>query len=363
MSRIVGAAIAAIWIGIGCGAARAGGAVPHDLAKWELTCFCNTKLATPHVVVRADDNGRILYAARGGITKDGLKAKGIPFTDSQLILMLSWHLLTKHGPVWTTAMPVLGPNEMAHVRAALQPAVKGVAKASAADVAAIKAVLHKNAMDASAYSVVFNAVLDSLTWEVLHTRHVLTPFEVTADRPIWNGAFWAHYPPRKGVPGTNAQSEGKAEIRLTWTDGTLDAVHALQASDGISALLKAIAAGKPVVPITATDGMVWRLSDAKGRLRVPLIHQRKGDPIYDHGMHIANAMVDALLDKPVFAQLKRDIAHADDQTVIIIAMHEFIWGVLDEFVKAGLAVPPVLTAKGKPSADELNALAVLTLTD
>jgi hypothetical protein len=45
------------------------GAQATSLADFDLICFCNSRVSTPHFVVRMDDNGAILYTARAGATR------------------------------------------------------------------------------------------------------------------------------------------------------------------------------------------------------------------------------------------------------------------------------------------------------
>ena len=59
---------------------------PDDLAAWSLHCFCITARRTPHGVVRLDRNGRLLHAARHGISRGALREQGL------LVAEVAWLL-------------------------------------------------------------------------------------------------------------------------------------------------------------------------------------------------------------------------------------------------------------------------------
>ena len=65
---------------------------PKDLAAWGLHCYCPEARRTPHGLVAEGGNGRVLYAARDGATREQL---GV--SDDQLTTLLDFGLLEWHG--------------------------------------------------------------------------------------------------------------------------------------------------------------------------------------------------------------------------------------------------------------------------
>src|SRR3954447_23386954 len=83
--------------------------VPADLNQFGLICFCNSRVATPHFIIPLDDNGRVLFLARNGATREQLAQAGAPISASQIQLLKDWELLAEKDKVLKTAFPVLEP--------------------------------------------------------------------------------------------------------------------------------------------------------------------------------------------------------------------------------------------------------------
>src|SRR5262249_53187493 len=80
--------------------ARAASAVPgvsSSLSDWGLHCWCLTARRTPQRIIRADNNGRLLQLAVGGITRAELDRKLPGASDSQLTLLQTYGLLSHDG--------------------------------------------------------------------------------------------------------------------------------------------------------------------------------------------------------------------------------------------------------------------------
>ena len=202
---------------------------PPDLAHWGLHCFCLDARKTPHTVVRADTNGRILYEARKGTTRRALESKGIACTDSQLLVLQAYGLLQVDAQVLRTAFPVLGGDAMSEVRRHTNAAAVSLAPLLARDVGMLGARLASLGFASHFYAVVFGHVLDGLVWEDLRARALLPSTALSIDRPFWNGAFWAIYPARSGVAGTNESQRQARTLVSVWTEDTVEALHAVEA--------------------------------------------------------------------------------------------------------------------------------------
>lgn len=319
--------------------------VPPDIAQWDILCFCSATVATPHVAVRADNNGRILYAARGGITAEQLRASGIPVLDSQLYFLRDYHLLSRNENVWKTSIPTLGPPEMRAIRALLRGEAAALVRKTANDVHALSSALSARGFPDNAYSVLFSYVLDGLTWSNLDELKLSVDSAETVEHPFWSGVFWAVYPKRENVPGTNGHSKGKVEIQFTWTDAILPLVTKMQESPGLNGFLQSVPGQPSKEALSYKDGGSWRLTAQDGRFLVPLIDERAADPIRAIGQRIANAYVDRIRDRTVLDKLKRIIGTQRDDETITIALHEFIWEGMDGYVSAGIVKRPNVLAK------------------
>lgn len=295
---------------------------PDDLAKWGLHCFCLGARSTPHHVVKMDDNGRLLFRARLGVSRAELRRQGIDPLESQIALLRAYHLLAIEGDRLVTTFPVLGSRETAELRARMGVLVSAIAPEIATDVSAFADVLVGRGLAHCAYAVLFGYVIDGLVWDVLRSGGLLPAGELSVERPYWNGAFWAVYPPRDGAMGTNEIKEPGAGLTMVWTDPTVRAVNRLAETPGLRPALRAAGRDEALV---ADGGSVWSLDG--GRATIPIVRRREADPVHAIGSRIAAKIVSALL---------RDIPEGD----VVVVAHELIWNLMDALETAGIVRRP-----------------------
>lgn len=330
-----------IWASTAGSAAWASEAPPHDLALWGLHCFCLTARHTPQGVVRADDNGRILWRARDGVTQDTLRAEDLTLTDSQLLLLRTYGLLAQDGARLTTAFPALGPEVMLPLRARLRLLARDVAPRLAPDAAAIVDELSRAGRPEHGYAVVFGYALDGLVWDDLRRRNALPETTLDLDHPIWRGAFWAIDPERAGTPGTNEDSFGDVTLVSVWTDQTVAPLKGLVASLSTSA----DQAHQPDMPQA-----------------IPVIDDVPGDPIHDHAEAIAAAAATALIDSPEGSKILASVPKASRGQAVLIVAHEFIWDLIERLVELKAVKTPSALMTSSPSAAQLHALLFLRVS-
>ncbi|WP_143254034.1 hypothetical protein [Amycolatopsis keratiniphila] len=294
------------------------GADPDDLAVWGLHCFCLGARSTPHHVVKMDDNGRLLFRARQGVTRTELRQHGIDPLDSQIALLRAYHLIAVEGERLVTTFPVLGSQETAGLRIRMAELAEVVAAEIATDVSALADVLTGEGLARSVYGVLFGYVIDGLIWDRLRSDGLLPSGELSVERPYWNGAFWAVYPPREGAMGTNEIEEAGVRLTMVWTDETVRALNRLAEAPALRSALRAVSRGS--LPREA-------LVDDEGKLTIPVIRRRESDPVHRIGLRIAGKIVSALL---------RDLPQAG----VVVAAHELIWSVVDALEMAGMVRRP-----------------------
>ncbi|HEY0629965.1 MAG TPA: hypothetical protein VGD23_11625, partial [Sphingomicrobium sp.] len=128
---------------------------PDDLGRWGLHCFCIEAVATPHSIIRMDDNGKILLRAIDGTTVNRLRSEGLRASDSQLLLLRLFGLISRDGENITTTIPVLDAETMTGLRARSAALGKRIANEVKPQVTAIKAELAARKLSKSDYAVVF----------------------------------------------------------------------------------------------------------------------------------------------------------------------------------------------------------------
>jgi hypothetical protein len=307
---------------------------PDDLGQWGLHCFCLTARHTPQRVIRMDDNGRLLRHAVGGATLGELRARGLAVTDSQVLLLRTYGLLDQTGERLTTTFPVIGPEEMDPLRARLRRLAEATAPSLADDTRTIAERLKATGYPDHAYAVVFGYALDGLVWDELRLRGALPDITLDLDHPIWRGAFWALYPERSGVPGTNEATFGDQAIVSVWTDSTVGPLDALLRPRGGSA---------------GTADRPWLA-------RVPTLHAIAGDRIHDVAKQLAARTASALMDTPDGKALLAAVPHASRQHAVLILAHEFIWYLMEDLVRVGAVRAPAVLGVTNPTSDQLTPL-------
>ena len=306
---------------------------PPDLAAWSLHCFCIGARSTPHHVIAADDNGRLLWHARHGTTRAQLRRLGIACHESQVLLLRAYGLLQVDHEVIRTSFAAFGSEEMATIRA--QVFVRGAALAGevADDAQRIVGTLAQSGHAAHAYALVFGHALDGATWNVLNARQALPVTTLSIERPFWNGAFWAVHPPRAHPAGTNEVTVGAQTLVTVWTDASLKGLDAL-----------------------ATR---WR---SEQTLIVPTVRQTESDPLHAISAAIGERTAFAIdaLAAELHASHRETCSLA---TLRLIVGHELIWETAERLVQLGAMTAPRALTIGDASRAELTALTYLRVDD
>lgn len=301
---------------------------PDDLAEWGLHCFCLGARSTPHHVVKMDDNGRLLFRARLGVSRTELRHYGIDPSDSQIALLRAYHLIAVEGDRLATTFPVLGSDETAGLRTRMAGLAEAVASEIAVDVSGLADVLAGQGLAGCVYGVLFGYVIDGLIWDRLRSDGLLPSGELSVERPYWNGAFWAVYPPREGAMGTNEIEESGVRLTMVWTDETVRSLNRLADAPALRSALRVVSRGSlPRAALAVEGGEMWTLVDDEGRPTIPIIRRRDSDPVHGIGLRIAEKVVSALL---------RDLPEAG----VVASAHELIWSLMDALEAAGMVRRP-----------------------
>jgi hypothetical protein len=330
--------------------AAASASPAEDISKWGIVCFCLHSKSTPQHIIKADDNGRLLYFARNGATKAQLRRQGLRVPDSQLKSLQYWSLLNRRGERYQTTFPILGPERMAALRPRIKALAKAIGPSLVSDAKSLKAVLDRQGYPRSHYAIVFSYVLDGLVWNELRRTHEFPSSYPTDAHPEWNGALWAFAPERPGVEGTNEIGSGNFALQSLWNERVLEALKSAAPATQIEPWLSDVAGGK------TSAGASSLLVGDKGRLLVPLIHSSASDPIHGIGFSMARKVAEAL-NRPSGRQLWSSIPGASPDVGLLIVTHELMWDIIEQLDASGVVVrPPVLSGLEPANADTLRPL-------
>jgi hypothetical protein len=282
-------------------------------------------------------NGKILYAARNGASRDAFA-----ITDAELDDLLDFHLLEQVGGRLRTAFPVVGSTETSALRAHLRDQVAPLAAVIEGPTRVMTAELERRKLS-SGYALVFGYALDLLLWEPLNMAGAVPDTALTPERPWWNGAFWAIYPPRERSSGTNFLDCGEGITLVTvWSDETARGLRAFEDSPGVrEALLGLTRPGTMLGSADATStSEKWRLRRRDGQSALALVGT--GDDLDDLAHQLAEPVADLLVSgkldgaRAMIPTPKRDVA-------TVVVAHELIWELTDQLIERGACrLPPAL---------------------
>lgn len=264
-----------------------------------------------------DDNGALLYHARNGATLEELGDAGIVPTRSQLALLQLYRVLKRDGDRLITSFPVIGPEILTDLRRGTRALADGMVQRLESDIRQIRHQLCWQGHDRHHYAVIFGHAVDGVLWDELRGAGMVPSTELSVDRPLWNGAFWAIYPPRDGA-GVNEIRCGDSTLVLVWTPATAAGLEALAASADIQQLL-ADRGRQDMLPVVTINGK---------------------DPIHTASVQIAAAIASALDTDPHATELLDLLSPAPRRTAVVILCHELIWDLMDALETAGLVTRP-----------------------
>lgn len=330
-------------------------APPQDLAQWQLVCYCSGS-ADPVEIIRYDNNGRILYLARDGVTRERLKQYGVAFIESQIELMKDWRLLTERQGKLNTSIPVLGPEQMTHLRSLLQVPATETARSLRPSFEQLVSLLRSHGYADSAYSIVFSYLLDGMVWGDFDQRHLLPPMEATAEKPFWAGALWAVYP-KQNVPGTNSMWGGAWRLKVMWQESVQPVLDPLNDSSLVNRALDELGSSGTVSDPKARSQLVaLGILDSDGEPLAPVIREVPSDPIYAASLALSSKISDAMLRTLHSPELQGGVDVKNEQVLLIIAYHEFMWELLAQLQSEGLVSPPSIFSASSVDPKQVRSL-------
>ncbi|QSB06708.1 hypothetical protein [Natronoglycomyces albus] len=298
---------------------------PTDLAQWGLHGFCLGARSTPHAVVGLDDNGEILYHARNGITFDELAALGISPTESQLKLLQLYSVLDVEGEHLRSTFPIVEPVKLAAVRAGSKALAAEVAPAIMDDVGAICTQLRNDGHTGLEYTVIFGHVIDGLFWEDLKAAQLVPTSELSVEKPLWNGLFWAIHPARPGTAGINDERVAGGTLVAMWTHATARTLVDFTRKADITQLRK------------------------RGLL---VIDPKQDTAIEQHSERISRTLTTAIRSDTALAILELLEGTTTAEATVIVG-HEWIWDLMNELEAAGVLVRPASLDNPQPTEGDL----------
>ena len=346
-----------VWLCFGAGDSfgQAGSAVPEALRGKEITEYFHAYVeapgSTPDAVLQADNNLEIVFACREPRGAGELNQLSAPVLSSQLLLLESWGLLSRtEGERFQTKFPIIGPPQSEELRKIARTTAIKLAGELESDVRAFGGLLAARRWEPSAFSILFSLVLDDLVWEELEQQRVIQPRKPAPEHPFWVGTIWILYPARAFVTGTNTVSEKGVALKINWSPSALPSLGILLTGEGMQSLFSAAASPSPAVSEEVRKQFQgYGIFDDVGHWRVPrLTADAKHDEVYSASRRMAERIAHLLHDAFPDKDMERLMPYSTRSDRVVIAYHEIMWDLLEEWDRSGLVpTPRVLKGEGE----------------
>jgi len=306
---------------------------------------------SPEAVVRLDNNFQILTACIEGKTMEELANEKIPFTQSQLQLMVFWNLLEQVGEKLHTTFPIITPDRTAYIRNTMKSYAATIGKSLDSDIKALTAVLKSQGFENSAYSIIFTYVLGDLTWQKFAEKNIVIKGPITPERPYWNGKMWAITPPRLRQ-GMSTSLEGDSySLKFHWNPVLSGKVSVFMSNIELVGQMLNDIEKQGFVQDERVLQMLgpFNIIDSGGKLTVPVIDEAGDNQLARQCSDFALKIRDSFLENVDFSNLTSEAKLLNEFNAFAVAFQEFVREFLPWMVQAGLITEPQILAD--PNAD------------
>lgn len=324
-------------------------APPPPFREYDVHQYIMSTANGPSSILGLDSNGDIVLAARGGITRAGLRALGTPFSESQIALLTTYRLLEEKDDTLRTVFPILGPDETRQLRQRTLAVAPALARRLEPQVRDLQKELRRIGREKNAYSIIFSYVLDGLVWDEFAKRRMVRHREITAEAPLWSGEVWAVHPPRSFSPGTNSISEKGISLKVTWTKAAIPQMLPFVADFPTLERMFDDYRSMGVVKDKHAREVFgpFDLFDDSGRFTIPVIDEGRSNRLYRAARAIAAAVAVDVSELLGPEELVQAFHLRDNEQALVIAYHELMWDVMDQLEELGLAEKPTAFAAPK----------------
>lgn len=302
--------------------------------KWEATQFVALSGHQPIDYVTADNNWEITYNLRTPQTAGELRGKGIPCSDSQLMLLEIGGIIERTGGKWHTAIPILDKRQTDSLRLFSKTAADDIYGKNKQDFITLANTIKDMGWQANTLSLMFSYLLDGRMW----TKLLL--FDDAGQHATWSGCYWILYEPRQGTKyGTNGY--GEQDLCLTYIDSGI-----APSPDTMDECANEIRRnGKINDPALVKKLMKYGMVDAQGNALFPII-KRQDDAFHQTVNRLTENISTAL--KGYCGLMSTQFGFKEEAVATVALYHEVMWELMDMMGEDGIfTVPEILKDSNK----------------
>lgn len=334
---------------------------PPSWSDYRLGQFISSRGPTPGDILDLDNNGDILIACRGGCTRAGLEAAGVPALESQIHLLRSWSLLREIEGGLEPAIPVLDRTASEVLLRRADQVAARLAEEITAGVAELVAHLEADGRGQSAFAVVFSQVLDSGVWAYFDELELIRRRNISRGGAPWGGEVWAYVSDRELEPHTSSMRRPGATVKVTWAEPLRPAVNDLLAGEhGLWTLFtEFLERGQPASAEVREKLTDYGVLGASGELDVVVIDLGLEDPLFALCDRLSTRVAETVIAQVNRPAMVAELGLDSEAQALVVAYHEIMWRLLERLVESGAVVLP--RAIGDPAASERADLAALVV--
>ena len=345
-SALAGWAVIGLWLTLASAPCAADASQIQWRASEVVTSYVSGN--SPTAILDFDNNLEICLALREPMKKSALRASGVAYTDSQLLLLRLWALLERTADgEYRCTVPIIEEPVTGEVEILAGALAERVLAAVGPDIDAFSEAVRSAGWADSLYALLGSYVLDGLMWEVLDGLGAIETADMSAmesGSDFWSGATWISLPPQATKLGTNSATAGQGVLHASWTPEALGSQAALYRS-ALYEELVGIALDPEGAREPSSKLVELGLVDGK-QVTVPVI--RAGSEVCEQGGRLAMRIGKAMLATEEIKQIVRLTGAGDESVAMIMAYHWVYPAILSRLEAKGLEKSPVLL--GTPGA-------------
>lgn len=317
---------------------------PADFRKYEFLEYSGgSSVISPRDAISADNNWEILLACLEAKTVTELEEMGVDLTRSQLLLLRAMRFIDYDMKTrkFKTSLPILGSEKkrllikrMRSLAVKLEPLLR-------TDVNSLLGELKKNGRKENAFTILFSYALDAVPWKLFQSKGVIGNIGLSPERPLYDGVYWAYYPPRGFRCGTNFFRGEGFYIALNWGEPARKKIFSVFHNTNMRQMRDDFQAnGKIVSPGLIQELITYGLFDSEGNLTIPVIEEGGDGGLFEVCHRLGEKAASLFIEEQDLEALKNDFGFYNLEYTVIVCYHEWMWEYLEYLDEIGLVSKP-----------------------
>jgi hypothetical protein len=321
--------------------------LPSDIEKYEFLEFSGGQAVfDPEDVVRADNNWELLLACKKPRTRENLNKMGISCTESQIMLLQAMGFIdiddkdAQPESIQTT-LSILGYTKKQALIQKVRKMAYEFAGEIEEDIHVLMDILKKTGHRERAFSIFFSFIVDGIAWFPFRSQAYVSEFELTLEKPLYDGIYWAYYPKREFRCGTNIALGNDLYVLLNWSDDAREKIQKVFNWTNLNQIHSDLLEQGRIVHAELRQALEpYGIVDAEGNLTVLTIEMNDDDPIFQNCQTLAAKVVQFIGAKMDLKELWEEFGFTNAETAFVVTYHEWMWELMMLLAEKGIVEIP-----------------------